>query len=40
MLSSKCAVCDNKTYRSIKDQEAEGLLSMIGKIPLFKKILM
>ena len=34
MLSSKCAVCDSKNSGFIKKQEAEGLLSMIGKILL------
>ena len=37
MLSSKCAVCDSKNSRLIKEQQAEGLLSNLGiKIPLNK----
>ena len=39
MLSSKCAVCDSKKPRFIKEQEAEGLLSMIGNIPLIGPLL-
>ena len=27
MLSSKCAVCNNKKSKSIKEQQARGLLS-------------
>ena len=34
MLSSNCAVCGNKKSRYIREQEAKGLLIMIGKIPL------
>ena len=40
MLLSKCAVCDNKNSKFIKEQEASGLLSSLGiksslrKIPL------
>ena len=34
MLSSNGVVCDNKKLRFIKEQEAKGLLSMIGKISL------
>ena len=40
MLLSKCAVCDNKNPKFIKEQEASGLLSSLGiksslrKIPL------
>ena len=30
MLSSKCAVCDSKKSRFIKEQEASGLLSSFG----------
>ena len=30
MLSSKCAVCDNKKSNFIKQQEANGLLSSLG----------
>ena len=37
MLSSKCAVCDNKKSNFIKYQEANGLLSSLGiKVPLSK----
>ena len=37
MLLSKCAVCDNKKSKFIKEQEASGLLSSLGiKIPLSK----
>ena len=39
MLSSKCAVCDSKKSRFIKEQEAEGLLSMIRNIPLIGPLL-
>ena len=44
-LSSKCAICDSKKSRYIKDQEASGLLSDFGlktalsKIPLLGDIL-
>ena len=35
MFSSKCAVCDRKKLKFIKEQEASGLLSSLGiKIPL------
>ena len=30
ILFSKCAVCDSKTSRFIKEQEASGLLSGLG----------
>ena len=30
MLLSKCAVCDTKTMKFIKEQEAIGLLSSLG----------
>ena len=37
MLLSKCAVCDNKKSKLIKQQEASGLLSSLGlKTPLSK----
>ena len=37
MLLSKCAVCDSKKSRFIKQQEASGLLSSLGiKTPLSK----
>ena len=45
MLSSNCAVCDNKMSRFKKEQEAKGLLSNLGirtplrKIPLLGDLL-
>ena len=37
MLSSKCAVCDSKKSKFIKQQEASGLLSSLAiKTPLSK----
>ena len=37
MLFSKCAVCDSKKSKLIKDQEASGLLTSLGtKTPLRK----
>ena len=37
MLLSKCAVCDSKKSKFIKQQEASGLLSSLGiKAPLSK----
>ena len=37
MLLSKCAVCDSKKSKFIKEQEASGLLSSLGiKTPLSK----
>ena len=37
MLSSKCAVCDSKKSKFIKEQESSGLLSSLGiKTPLNK----
>ena len=37
MLLSKCAICDTKKLRCIKNQEARGLLFNLGiKIPLSK----
>ena len=30
MLLSKCAICDSKKSRFIKEQEAKGLLSNLG----------
>ena len=41
MLLSKCAVCDSKKSKFVKEQEAGGLLSSLGiktplnQIPLF-----
>ena len=39
MLSSNGVVCDNKKLKFIKEQEAKGLLSMIGKISLLGPLL-
>ena len=45
MLLSKCAVCDSKKSKFIKQQEASGLLSSLGirtplsKIPLVGPLL-
>ena len=40
MLLSKCAVCDSKNSKFIKQQEASGLLSSLGiKTPLNKILL-
>ena len=37
MLLSKCAICNSKKSRFIKNQEAKGLLSNLGvKMPLNK----
>ena len=37
MLLSKCAVCDSKNSKFIKEQEASGLLNSSGiKSPLSK----
>ena len=42
---SKCAICDSKKSRFIKDQEAKGLLSNLGvrtplsKVPILGDIL-
>ena len=37
MLLSRCAVCDSKKSKFIKEQEASGLLSNLGiKTPLSK----
>ena len=37
MLLSKCAVCDSKKSKFIKEQEVSGLLSSLGiKTPLNK----
>ena len=37
MLLSKCAVCDSKKSKFIKEQETSGLLSSLGiKTPLSK----
>ena len=45
IILSKCAVCDNKKSKFIKEQQAKGLLSNLGiktplnKIPLLGDIL-
>ena len=45
MLLSKCAVCDSKKWKFVKEQEAIGLLSslaittFLSKIPLLGTIL-
>ena len=37
MVLSKCAICDSKKSRFIKNQEAKGLLSNLGvRAPLNK----
>ena len=37
MVLSKCAICDSKKSRFIKNQEAKGLLSNLGvRTPLSK----
>ena len=37
MILSKCAICNSKKSKFIKQQEAKGLLSKLGiKIPLSK----
>ena len=38
MLLSKCAVCDSKKSKYIKQQEASGLLSSLGVKTLLNKI--
>ena len=45
MILSKCAICDSKKSKFIKEQQAKGLLSNLGirtplnKIPLLGDIL-
>ena len=45
MVLSRCAICDTKKSRFIKNQEAKGLLSNIGiqillsKVPILDDIL-
>ena len=45
MILSRCAICDNKKLRFIKNQEEKGLLSNLGirttlnKIPILGDIL-
>ena len=38
MLLSKCAICDSKKSRFIKNQEAKGLLSKLGIKTPFSKL--
>ena len=38
ILLSKCAVCDSKKSKFIKQQEGSGLLSNLGMKPPFSKI--
>ena len=38
MLLSKCAICDSKKSRFIKNQEAKGLLSNLGVKTLLSKV--
>ena len=45
MVLSKCAICDSKKSRFIKNEEAKGLLSNLGvrmplsKVPILSDIL-
>ena len=38
MMLSKCAICNNKKSRFVKEQEARGLLSNLGTRTLLSKI--
>ena len=38
MMLSKCAICNNKKSRFVKEQEARGLLSNLGIRTLLSKI--
>ena len=38
MILSKCAICDNKKSKFIKDEQAKGLLSNLGLRTLLNKI--
>ena len=38
MFLSKCAVCDSKKSKFIKEQEASGLLTSLGRRTLLNKI--
>ena len=38
MILSKCAICDSKKFRFIKNQEAKGLLRKLGIKTLLSKI--
>ena len=38
MLSSQCSICRNKKSRSVKNQEAKGLLSQLEiRTPLYSR---
>ena len=45
MILSKCAICDGKNSRFIRNQEAKGILSNLGvrkplsKVPILGEIL-
>ena len=42
MILSKCAICDSKKSRFIKNQEAKGLLGIrtpLNKVPILGDIL-
>ena len=39
MVLSKCAICDSKKSRFIKNQEAKGLLSKLGLRTPLRKVL-
>ena len=39
MLLSKCAICNSKKLKFIKEQEPKGLLTMLGKNPILGKLL-
>ena len=41
MLLSKCAVCDSKKIKFIKEQEARGIISKLKgkKVPILSDIL-
>ena len=38
MVFSKCAICNSKKSRFIKNQEAKGLLSNLGVKTLLSKV--
>ena len=46
MVLSKCAICDSKKSKFIKNQEAKGLLSNLGvrkplsKVPILGDVLL
>ena len=40
MMLSKCAICNNKKSRFIKEQEARALLSNLGIQTLLSQILL